>query len=272
MNTVPLMPITALKAKSIDELKDLALSGQKLQTDAAKNQSNLELSAPALGKVYSAFDAHLAEAKQSRRVPDSTGLSEFIRAQIGLGKKEKLPARPFTCAVVFRDLVQNGFLPESTYDYAGTDALDITGSIVRICAEETPEGLTHEAIPKVCAEVAAYVASGDRKERGATLRRMKVIRDGLKPAEAPSHEKLMEALRMVLTHLPTSAVFAETAAHAAHLKGDEAKSAYFAMMTAGELLDTSYGTDQVTAWCDEKNKAETGIQVLKGGTPVAKAA
>jgi len=226
-----------LLAMEPGELDNLAKEAAKTVKEAKQSADFSRASNPATGKVICALEERLNKAKADRTIASNTSLASYWNGIT----KEKMPNHAMTCAVAYGAYVRTEQIDEKTYDLCSANMIELAGQI----SNAVKGDMTHPAIAKAAAQL---------KERSKDApKNLRAILKEVKPKEAMDAETAQEKLQQIFDDGHLNLAIAGCAAEMCYLTGTEAKDSYFALVSAGILVDKHFGA-QSDQWLAEREK------------------
>jgi hypothetical protein len=236
-----------LKTMTAQEIDELAIQAAQAVQDAKKSAEFSRASNPVTGKVICVLEERLEKAKAENTVAKNTSLAKSWEGIT----KTKMPNHAMTCAVAFGAFVRSEFIDEKTYDLNSANCIELAGTIVNAVDGD----LTNPALQEVAAQL---------KERGKDeAKNLRAILKRVKPAKPMDAETAQQKLQAIFDDGHLNLVIAGCAGEMCYQTGQEAKDSYFALLSAGMLVDKHFGAE-ADQWMAERAKFDAPVQMAPG--------
>jgi hypothetical protein len=233
-----LLPISAIRAMSVEEQDKLAKLAVGFETGAKKAADSHKGSFSAIGKIVCVVQERLEDLKSDRN-PDGTPKKRMIASNTSLasfwgsvtgtkkdGKEPKLNPHWYACAVAFGTYVRSGMIEEADYDKNSGQCLELAAAIANAVSGD----LENEAIAQAAHEL---------RERDATKERQNLqdILDAVKSPKEMTAEQMQKLLAKIFAAGFLPQVVASVAAEIAHIKDEElARNVFFGVQLAQDMF------------------------------------
>lgn len=243
-SVVPVLPMAALLALSVEELLKFAKDAVNTADKAKSYADNHKASFSAFGKVIAALKKRFNAESQANSLVSTMTFAEFFELKTG----GKVNNHANECARTFGFFVDNGMMTEKDYDDNPTNNLEQAARVVTAIKGD----LTHAGAQK-----AADILKSRPKDAAKQLASLVESIEGPKQIE---HEKAKEQLVKIFASGHLELVLAMAGAEVRELKDETKQHRVFQHLTIA--LDGCGTPELQEKWLNESAAAQTPPQLI----------